>query len=63
MYMYNPQVTPVKDDIEKGDKEDLCQSDTGNAIDRTIAAQNTIVNYPIVVGLQYCCCDTRQGFQ
>ena len=50
--MYNPQVTPVKDDIEKGDKEDLCQSDTGNA-NRTIAAQNTVVNYPIVVGLQY----------
>ena len=61
--MYNPQVKPIKTDIEKGDKEDICQSNAGNSIDHTSVARNSGANFPIVVGLQYCCCDTRQGFQ
>lgn len=60
--MYNPQVTPAKNDIEKGDKEDICESNTGYAIDNAIAAQDAVMNDPIVLGLQYCCCDTRQDF-
>lgn len=59
--MYNPQVTSTKNDIEQG-RKDAYQSNTGNVVDHaTVSPSVPAVNYP-VVGVTFCCCDTRQVF-